>query len=249
MNIFTRTFFYPTFTNHLIEKFGLSIEISSIFFVLNITSYFVALHYINRITDKIGLKMTLVIGLFLLFLGALFLAPISILPQSIITIIIGLVILGIPEALISVSAICDLNQFFKTCKMKLDDATANDISSAIYNFALNFGEALGPTFGGYVTENYDFETSCVYTSLLNLIYCVIFFMINYKIIGNHLKGIVEPDGTTVAPYKLLIDDGTDYQVEKLKEREYVDYKKHYSGRYMSYSYSSIESKRKISSCS
>lgn len=245
MDMFTKTFYYPTFTNHLVEKFGLSIEGSSMFFVINISSYFVVLQYINVITNKFGLKMTLVTGLFLLFIGSLFLAPISILPQSMLTIMIGLVILGIPAALINVSSICDLIEFFKTSKLKMDDATANDISSAIYNLGLNFGEAVGPIFGGYVTEKIDFETSCVYTSLLNLFYCVFFFMINYQIIQNHFHGKFEPllDESTGSPRKLLTDDDTDYQVIKPKDRNYIDKDRQYVGRYRSYSYNSRGSKR------
>lgn len=214
-------------------KFGLSIEGSSMFFIINITSYFVTLHYMNQITNKIGLKMTIVCGLFLLFFGALFLAPISILPQSMLTVIIGLVILGIPEALINVNSICDLNEYFKNSKLKIDEASANDLSSSIYNLGLNFGEAVGPIFGGYITEKYDFETSCVYTSLINLFYCGVFFLFNYKIILNHFNGLItlgDPgldEGVglgTGSPYKFLLDNETEVQIIKSKENSICKYK-------------------------
>jgi MFS family permease len=243
MDIFTKTFFYPTFTNHLTEKFGMSIEGSSIFFVINIASYFLVLNYINYITMKLGLKLTIVIGLFCLVLGVLFIGPISLLPQSLTTIVIGLLILGIPSALVNVSAICDLIDLLKTNRLKLDENSANDMAAAIYNLGLNFGEAVGPIFGGYVTEKINFETSCAYTSVLNLIYGIFFLSMNYEVIKTQLhdnKAEAMIEGSTGSLRKTLTDDYKDYQVSK---GPVIDKDRPYAGRYRSYSYSSRGSKR------
>jgi len=265
MDIFTKTCYFPTFTNHLVEKFGLSIEGSSIFFVINIISYFVVLNFLNWITSKYGLKLTLVSGLFLLFVGILFLPPIPLLPQSVYTVIFGLLILGIPAATINVPAICDLIETLKNGKLKLDDNSANDMASAIYNLGLNFGESLGPTFGGYVAKKSDFQTSCIYVSLINLSYCIFFFMINYGLIQRQLedakkasqmtqvttqisqvteisKVIVNDKERKVEMKRQLMDDYSEYYVPTVKIPQ-IDLDRQYASRFRSFSYSKRSSKR------
>ena len=81
MDMISKSFFYPTFTTYLIEKYNMSIEGSSIFFVLNMFSYLIMLQFLTLITQKLGLKLTIVVGLFFNFIGILFMPPISILPQ------------------------------------------------------------------------------------------------------------------------------------------------------------------------
>ena len=192
----------------------MSIEGSAIFFVVNLLSYFLVLNYLNLITKKLGLKLTLCCGMVCLFVGVLFLPPIPFLPQSISTVIIGLLIIGVPDAIINVPAICDLIETFKKDKrFNLDDNAANDMASAIYNLALNFGEAIGPIFGGFVTEKSNFQRSCVYTSIIDFSYCLFFFFINYNFIKSHFKK--EPqgvllEGETRAPSikQMLSDDGS-----------------------------------------
>lgn len=181
MDMFSKAFFYPTLTTYLMQNFGLSIETSSIFFVLNMVSYFIMLQFIDNITQRLGLKLTVAVGLVSIFIGTLFLPPIPILPKSTVTIVIGLLILGIPSATIIIPAICDMIDNLKT-KNNLNENVANDTASAIFNLALNFGEAIGPVFGGYVTEKQSFQASCVYTSLIALAYAIFFFFVNYDTI-------------------------------------------------------------------
>jgi len=47
---------------------------------------------------------------------------------------------------------------------------ANDITSSIYTFANQLGESLGPIYGGFISQNYGFEFSCISTGLLNLFF-------------------------------------------------------------------------------
>lgn len=220
----------------------MSIEGSSIFFIIHIISYFAVLNYINVISSRLGLKLTISIGLFLNFFGSLFLPPVTVLPQIRGTIIFGLLILGIPNALINVTGICDLIDMLKSSKFNYDENTANDMASAIYNLGLNFGEAIGPAFGGFVTEKFDFQTSCIYTSLLNLIYCVFFFVINYNKIpaqleeGKMFTSQQEESGMN----KGLTSDEDEYKTMKAKK---IDLDRTYVGRYRAYSYSNRSSKR------
>jgi MFS family permease len=188
MDIFTKTFYYPTFTSHLMSKFGLSIETSTLFFIIHIFSYLIVLSYINKITTRFGLKLTITVGLFFNFIGALFISPIGLLPQSYFTIIIGLLILGIPGALISVPGICDLIEILQSKLKRSEDSVANDVASAIYNLAVNLGEALGPSIGGHISKVKNFETSCICSSLINFFLGISFLWYNFNSIKYQLNG-------------------------------------------------------------
>lgn len=75
------TFFLPIFAHHLIEKFGLTVEQSSIFFIINMISYFIVLQFLNEVNNVFGLKLTMTVGLFINSLGVLLIHPIDFLPQ------------------------------------------------------------------------------------------------------------------------------------------------------------------------
>jgi hypothetical protein len=118
------------------------------------------------------------------------------------------------------------------------------MASAIYNLGLNFGEAIGPVFGGYITEKYDFKTSCIATGFIALAYSIFFFAINYQKILLQLEEGKNPHflnqkdsslatkiNTTDSDYQGIIRHGG----EKI-QKEYV-------GRYRAYSYSNRSSKR------
>lgn len=243
----TKTFFYPTFGYYLLVEFGLSTSESSIFFVLNMASYFILIQFIERVTSRLGIKFTITLGLFFSFVGCLFLPPISIFPKyninliiyrSLVVIVIGLLILGIPGAFINIPAIVDLIETFKV-KMKLDETQSHDLSSAVYNLGLNAGEAFGPTLGGFVTNKASFKASCIITGLLSLFYAAFFGYINYNVIQKDLEQ-GDKSGKSSMINNLKDDDfyadkkaiGGDRKVEV----EYV-------GRYRSMSYSNRSSAR------
>jgi MFS family permease len=190
LDIVSRTFYYPTLTNHLMNKYGMSIETTSIFFLIPMFSYFIFLQGIGSTCNILGYKLTLIFGMISISIGVLCLPPISLLPQSVVFVIFGLFVLGIPGALINSPAICDLILILKD-KTKLEEAQVNDIASAIYNLALNFGEALGPAYGGYVTQNKNFETSAVYTSIISLFYSIFFFAFYFRDIKYYLQKNVD----------------------------------------------------------
>lgn len=224
-------------------KFGMSIEGSSIFFIIHISSYFAVLNFIHLITSRIGIKLTITLGLLLNFLGSLFLPPITILPQIPATIIFGLILLGCPSAFINVSSICDLIDLLKNSNLNLDENSANDMASAIYNLGLNFGEAIGPAFGGYITEKFNFQTSCIYTSLFNLSFGIFFFVINYKTILTQL----EEGKKALQGEKGDLNKGLTLEQDEYKSIRggKIDSERTFIGRYRAYSYSN-RSSRKVS---
>ncbi len=75
------TFYLPILSHHLIEMFGLSLEQASIFFIINMISYFIVLQYLNEINNLFGLKLTMTIGLMINSIAVLFIHPVSFLPQ------------------------------------------------------------------------------------------------------------------------------------------------------------------------
>lgn len=127
----TTTFIYPVFSEHLFIKYGLNIETSSIFFVISMFSYFLTLQFLNKINTRLGVKLTILTGLLINFIMVPFLAPVSFLPQNIILVVFGLIILGMTGACITVPAIVDFMDTMKL-KMKIDEVAANDVSSGKY---------------------------------------------------------------------------------------------------------------------
>jgi predicted MFS family arabinose efflux permease len=125
--------------------------------------------------ENYGYKFTILIGLLSICIGVLMIPPISFFPQTIVTVIIGLFIEGIPGAFVACSSICVLIIILKE-KTNLDDTTIHEISSAIYNLALNIGESIGPAMGGYVSRNVDFKASAITTSISAFTCSIIFFI-------------------------------------------------------------------------
>lgn len=81
INSITVNFFYPVLANHLQEKFNLPLEISSVFFVIEVFSYFIAIQAISKINSFFDSKLTMSFGLLINFFIVSFLNPGSYLPQ------------------------------------------------------------------------------------------------------------------------------------------------------------------------
>lgn len=201
--LLSNTYYFPSLTNHLTHKWGLSVEVSSIFFVFNMLVYFIALQFLDYMTGKFGLVFTIWIGLVLIDIGALFVYPMEFLPQILLSIIIGLGLLGASGATINVPCLMELGRILKKNDSTLDDYSANDISSAMYNFGVNIGDFVGPVFGGAVSEKYGFKYSCLYMSLISLFYTVLFGLFYFKQIYSDLT-------TDIKPQEPLIDEDEDY---------------------------------------
>jgi fucose permease len=81
IDMFMKSFYYPTFSNYLIKEYNLSVEVSSLFFVINMVSYLIMIQLINTVTKTLGTKLTIVVGLLFDAAGTLFLPPIAVLPK------------------------------------------------------------------------------------------------------------------------------------------------------------------------
>lgn len=71
------TFFYPILTLHLLNKFNLSIETSSIFFVISMISYFIMLQFLNELSNRFGSKNIIIAGLILNAFAVLLIGPVK----------------------------------------------------------------------------------------------------------------------------------------------------------------------------
>ncbi|MCQ2821645.1 MAG: MFS transporter [archaeon] len=177
--IYGNTFYFPSLTYHLTERFNLSTSIVSLFFGINMLAYFIILQYLNIITDRLGSFGTMLLGFIFIVIGAICIFPISILPQSIIFVIIGLILVGAAGGPINVPSIIIMENILKN-EFGINEFVANDIASAIYNFGVNVGDFSGPVIGGTISDHWGFEKSCIVCSIVNLIFGLIylFFFLN-----------------------------------------------------------------------
>lgn len=180
------TFYFPSLTNHLMKNYNLTVSISSLFFVINMLTYFIALQFLDYITIKLGMITTVSLGLIIIVFGSLLVYPIKILPQTLILIILGLSLIGASGAPINVPVLMLLSDFIKIIDNSIDDYTSNDYASALYNLGLNIGDFGGPIFGGFISDKFGFQYSCIFTSFLNLVLFIFYFGIYFKFI---FKGI------------------------------------------------------------
>jgi hypothetical protein len=150
--------------------------------------------------------------------------------------VVGLLILGIPGALINIPVICDLRETIKSKNQKLEQSTANDIASAVYNMGINFGESIAPIFGGYVTEKQSFSLAAIYTSIISLFFCIYFTDYNIHVIRQDIKH--EQEQNINIRESLTRDD---YNLNKRKQSHSVNLE--FGGRFRSFSYSKKSSQR------
>lgn len=54
--------------------------------------------------------------------------------------------------------------------------------------AVYSGETIGPTFGGYITNTIDFNKSCIWVSVINLVYASFYFISTRKQIFEDVLG-------------------------------------------------------------
>ncbi len=126
------SFIYPVFSNHLLTKYGIGVETSSLFFVIAMFSYFIMIKFLNKVS-RASMKLLITVGLSVNACSVLFLGPVSFLPQSILVIVIGLALLGASGGCITVPSLIDLIDTLKN-ELNLDENAANDISSGNFHF-------------------------------------------------------------------------------------------------------------------
>ena len=210
-----QTYYFPSLTYHLINKWSLNIELSSLFFMIPMVSYFLGLQILNKILSNFGLKLTILLGQIVIIIGAPFVYPIFFLPQSIISIIFGLSLLGISGTFTCVAVIIEYGRISKGINDNLNESSINDISSAVFNLGINFGDFLGPFFGGFISTKYGFLYSNVYMSVIAF-FNSCFFFFYYK---NEISFIIK-DIFYFGFKERFLKDG----IDKSEKSDFIFYK-------------------------
>ena len=176
IGIIVTTFYFPCLSNHLTQNYGLSISVSSLFFIVGMIFYMFFLQFLTKITKRIGMHGTPCLGLIMTIIGSLFIFPVPPIPQNIISILFGLCMAGGAGAPINVPALINLSRDIKLYDSSLDDFTANDIASTLYTIVNNIGDFVGPTLGGFLSSRFGFKNCCLIIAIFILIYLLIFFI-------------------------------------------------------------------------
>ena len=181
------TYYYPCLTYHLMNNYHLSASISSLFFIIPIIFYVIGLQTLDFFTNKIGIYATSSIGLFLAAISCLFTYPTPPLPKKIIFVIFGFVIKGLGQAPIFVPTLVAMTKKIKDIDNNVDELTANDISSAMYNLCVDVGDFIGPIIGGFLSNRFGFNFCNFVVALVIGIYSFIFAKHFYKNILENLN--------------------------------------------------------------
>jgi len=183
---FGQVYFFPSLTNHLTKKWGLSVEFSSIMFIIPMFFYLIGLFFVNKILNQFGLYINLLIGHILLTIGPIFIYPLKFLPQNIGSIIFGLILIGVSGVFINVQILMEISLILKFITPGFNQAVYNDIASAIYNVAINIGDFSGPIIGGFISNKYGFKYSNIFTFFMGIIITLIFcFYFKKEIINEY----------------------------------------------------------------
>jgi predicted MFS family arabinose efflux permease len=174
IGIIVTTYYFPCLSNHLTQKYHLSVSIASLFFVVGMVFYMFFLQFLTKITNKYGMHGTPCIGLLMTAIGCIFIYPVPPIPQSLIFILFGLCMAGGAGAPINVPALINLSKDLKIYDQTLDDFTANDIASTLYTIVNNIGDFIGPTLGGFLSSKYGFKNCCLIISFFIFIYLFLF---------------------------------------------------------------------------
>lgn len=78
---FSKSFYAPSLTAHIVKKFNVSIATVSRIQSISFFSYAVAFKYFTFLMDKLGVKILIAAGFFINLLSVLSFGPVSILPQ------------------------------------------------------------------------------------------------------------------------------------------------------------------------
>ena len=184
-----QTYYFPSLTYHLTDKWNLSIEASSLFFMIGMAAYLIILQILKKILGNFGLILTIFLGQVVIIFGAPFVYPLEFLPQSILCIIFGLALLGSSGAFTCVAVIIQYGKIAKKINPLMDDSTSNDIASAVFNLGINVGDFIGPVYGGFVSTNFGFKYSNIYMSLIAFISCIYFYLYYRQSMNEVIKDI------------------------------------------------------------
>ena len=184
-----QTYYFPSLTYHLMGKWNLSLEASTLFFIIGMAAYLLILQFFNKILGNLGLILTIVLGQIIIIFGAPFVYPLDFLPQTILSIIFGLALLGASGAFICVAVIIQYGKIAKSIDNMIDDFSMNDISSATFNLGINIGDFIGPLYGGFVSTNFGFKYSNIYISVIGFLNCMYYYIYYRQNLNNIIRDI------------------------------------------------------------
>ena len=109
------------------------------------------------------------------------------LPNNILSINLGLSLIGASGVPIGVLSLMLLSDFIRIANPNIDEFSAYDISSAMYNFSFNIGDFLSPILGGFISTRFGFYYSCLFMAIMIFIYSILFYKYFYKEILEGIK--------------------------------------------------------------
>ena len=173
------TFYIPCLTYHLINKYSISVSVASLFFMAPMISYVLIMHFLDNISGKLGIYLTITIGLIISGTAALFPYPVPPLPRSPIIIIIGFFMMGFGSVPVFVPGLILFSRNIKKIDKSIDEMSANDIAVAMSNLFVELGNFAGPIIGGYLTDILGFKLCCIIISIFVITYSAIFTLYFY----------------------------------------------------------------------
>ena len=179
LSVVTYTFYFPCLTNHLNEKYHLSVSMASLFFSVPVVSYLIVVNLINIISKKLGNLGSISAGILANIIGIYLIYPLPPFPKHIVFIIIGLALIG-AGSLIFIFTLLELSNILKKVCKDYDQNTINDISSAINNLFTSLGDLLGPIIGGFLSSHFSFEISCIIIFSIFSIFFIMFILLYNK---------------------------------------------------------------------
>lgn len=174
-DMITQCFFYPVFTAHFTHKFNFSIEDSSLLLSMTFAVYTFGLRLTVYFISRLSGKYVLCLGGILNSISVLLFNPAYFLPQLLSVSILGFIMLNLTAGITVVSSITEFGLALEN-EEEIPAEFVSDTASGLYILAINIGELLGPTIGGYYTGKYSFETACFVVGLLNLFFSASYFL-------------------------------------------------------------------------
>ena len=168
------TFFFPSLTNHLTQKYDLGVSLSSLCFSVPVISYCIMINLTNIISKKIGNFNSMSAGIFANTFAIYLIYPLPPFPKNLFFIIIGLSLIGSGGPLIFILGLLELSKNLKNICGDYDQNTINDIASAIFNLFISIGDLLGLIIGGFFSSHFNFQISCFAIFTIFFIYFVLF---------------------------------------------------------------------------
>ena len=139
-----------------VMDFNISSFWLGIFFSLNAITYTLACFAVSWLTDKFENKFLIVVGMLWAGFNMFLVGPSPLLPDNLLLMWIGQFLNGGFSILFLITC---LPEMIKDASKLYPDQImeVTDISSAVFNFMLGFGQMLGPLYGSFVTGYFGFR--------------------------------------------------------------------------------------------